>query len=263
MFNIVNIIMNKVKKRKISVSIIMPYGINRPYFGFALRSAILQDFSKRKYEIIVVNDGVKSFNKEAMYNILKGYDKKKLPPVTYHDVSFSSLSSSVNYGIEKSIGKYYTVLPDDDIFLSNKLPLLFNELEKGEFSAVYSLPKRIDAKGDRLSDPRRVIDWAHAHPVVTWSHIEKGHGLMINGISTMYKKSASDLVGGWDEKLLRAEEWEFHLRLLKNGYNFKLVDDYTIEYRVHGNNKSKRRGAAERKAQMKYIYSKLKINKGE
>jgi glycosyltransferase involved in cell wall biosynthesis len=241
------------------VSIIMPYGVDRPYFKKAFESAITQDFSREMYEIIIVNDGVRAFSKKDLDALIGA--APDAPSVKYYEVAFKNLSKVVNFGIEKSSGEYYTILPDDDIFLKNKIKVLYSALDSGPYHAAYSLPFRIDSEGKRVSSDPKVVSWGRAHPIVSWRHVVAGDGLMINGISTMYSREASDKAGGWDEKLTRAEEWEFHLRLLKCGYNFLFVDERTVEYRIHGENKSKKRGAAERKAQMKYIYSKLKINK--
>jgi glycosyltransferase involved in cell wall biosynthesis len=241
------------------VSIILPFGIDRPYIKEAIASAIDQTLSHDLYEVIVVNDKVQNFTHASLMEILKDYDST--PTFLYYEVDFSSLSRVINYAIIKSSGRYYTILPDDDKFLPNKLLDLSSALEEREFSVVYSLPYKINAAGERKTGTQKVLEWAKRHPTVTWDHIVGGDGLLVNGITTMYSRYASDAAGGWDEKLLRAEEWEFHLRLLKSGYDFKLVNSYTIEYRVHGNNKSKKRGAAERKVQMSYIYNKLQIGK--
>jgi len=241
------------------VSIILPFGIDRPYIKEAIASAIDQTLNHDLYEVIIINDGVQSFTHASLAEILKDYDST--PAFLYHEVDFSSLSKVVNYAIIKSSGKYYTILPDDDRFLPNKLLDLSSVLEEREFSVVYSLPYKIGATGERKTGIQKILDWAEKHPIVTWEHVVSGDGLLINGITTMYSRYASDAAGGWDENLLRAEEWEFHLRLLKSGYDFKLVNAYTIEYRVHGNNKSKKRGSAERKAQMSYIYNKLQIGR--
>ena len=241
----------------IKVSIIMPLGTNRGYFSEALKSSLIQDYNNSEYEIIIVNDNVPEITLEHIVNFLKNYPDR--PSVIFYNVNFSSLSKTINYGIEKARGKYYTIVPDDDRILPNKLKDLAEELDKNEYDVVYSLAYRINKDGERTSDEPKLLQYAAKHNIIEWKHIVKGDGLFVNGISTMYTKESSRKIGHWDENLLRAEEWELHLRFLKMGYKIKFVEKYTTEYRIHGYNKSKRRGSVEGAQQLKYIYKKLEI----
>jgi hypothetical protein len=94
------------------------------------------------------------------------------------------------------------------------------------------------------------------HELLTWRDITSGSRLKVHGTSTVYRTAAALSVGGWDETLDTAEEWEFHLRLLKFGFFFKGVPIVSTGYRIHSKNKSNKY-RKNRQTQMEYIRHKL------
>jgi GT2 family glycosyltransferase len=60
----------------------------------------------------------------------------------------------------------------------------------------------------------------------------------IHGGTTMYRRELFELTGGFDEELWTCEEYDFHLKLLKQGYKCNYVNKMVHLYRLHGANKS-------------------------
>jgi hypothetical protein len=85
------------------------------------------------------------------------------------------------------------------------------------------------------------------------------HGLFVHGTATMYRKASLDRIGGWDETLGTAEEYDAHLRMLHAGIVFQGVNAVTVTYRKHAGGKSfdRKRRRAMRVGVMAKIYARL------
>lgn len=237
---------------RIHISILIPVGSNRNYLGDALQSCAVQDYPVNNFEVIIINDGCKEITEKKIRMSWNGQCILR-----YIEIPKSGLSAAVNHGLEIARGEYITILPDDDLIYPQKLKILGKVLDENpEISTVYSLPQYINSKGKKIQTPKSLNDFIIKNLLLTWHDVVSGLKLQIHGTSTMYRTSAMLAVGGWDEYLNTAEEWEFHLRMLKNGFLFLGVPEITTAYRIHSSNKSKyyRRN---RKNQMEYIRKKL------
>lgn len=210
---------------------------NRPaLLAEALASAADQELSAADHEVVVVNDGGTS-TEAGVRSAWKGKAELR-----YFCIEHAGLSAAINRGFRESHGECVTVLPDDDLIYPNKLSLSLDYLQQHpEASVVYSLPQYVDQTGKPIATPRRLRAFLLAHPVLTWGHIEKRHGMWVHGVGTVYRSAAWRAVGPWQEELPLAEEYEFHLRLLHAGYDFHALDAVTTAYRKHSTNKSRGR----------------------
>lgn len=235
-------------------SIIVPTRRRLPLLAHALASAAAQDYPPDMFEVVVVVDGDPGTTKakvDAMWS--------SKAPLRYARTPHRGLSAAINRGIELSTGDCFTVLPDDDGLLPNKLSICCSYLEDHpEAEVVYSLPRYIDANGSEIATPPQLRRFLRSHKHLTWRHIQQGHGLWVHGTGTVYRRRVVERVGGWDTKLDTAEEFEWHLRLLHAGITFHGIDAVTTLYRKHGGGKSNeysRRRAKYRR----YIYSKFEV----
>ena len=73
----------------------------------------------------------------------------------------------------------------------------------------------------------------------------------------MYKKSIMLEVGGYNESIWTAEEYEFHLRLKSLGYKYGYIDEITYYYRYFKQSKSyqyrRKRGKEFKEKRQEYI----------
>lgn len=232
---------------------------NRPaLLRQALASIAAQ--TRRDFEVLVLNDGGVSPDLTGYSGmILKGFD---LPA--------RGQSATLNHGIAQSAGQYLTVAEDDDLMLPRKLAVLGAALDAADLTvgAVYSLPQYTDVRGAHVDTPPRLRRYLEAHPTVAWEDVQAS-GFFVHGTGTMYRRTALESVGGWDEGLTTAEEYDLHLRLLYQGWTFAAVDAVTVTYRQHPGGKSqavKRRRGMLRKEALARIYAKfpaLESKRGE
>ena len=128
---------------------------------------------------------------------------------------------NVNDGVMRARGKFIKLLDDDDTLTPESLECLVHGIEGW--------------------------DWvcAKAHSIPGEDYIEKPGNLndnikvnTIHGGTTMYRKSLFYDTGGFDESLITAEEYDFHLLLMQSGYKLGWVDAFVHNYRIWGGNKS-------------------------
>jgi len=139
-----------------------------------------------------------------------------------------SLGENFNAGVTKAKGKYVKILPDDDLLTPNCLQDLFDAAERTNSDLVFAQGRDFH-KGENTY-------WT---PIVTDMSLE---ALLfenfIHGGTTLYRTDMLRDLGGYDESLWTAEEYEFHLRCVSRGFKLNYVPKIVFNYRVWENSKS-------------------------
>jgi len=167
-------------------------------------------------EVVIVNDG----NNEIPKSITKLYS-------SYSFILFINNSSNKraagarNFGVKNASGFYITFLDDDDIYLPGRLINMLSEMENkksifvssgrfyemGDFSEIHNVPYQYTGK-------------------VTLEDIKYA-----NDIDIGFMVSRSDFLrlGGFDSSFTNLEDWDFVIRMLKEGNGYKLGRlDYAV-----------------------------------
>lgn len=225
-------------------SVIIPTYDRVEYLREALDSAAKQTMPAHEYEVIVASDGSPSVTRRQIEAWWKGRGQLRVLMLPHR-----GLSATFNTAAAVACGEYLTVLPDDDRFLPNKLSLLVSELDANQDCGMaFSRPKYIDANGARQTERKKPALFVRENRVVTKPPIA------INSASTLYRRSLFDAHGGWLEELPMAEEYEWHLRLLRAGVRFLGVNHYTCECRLHRQSKSSSNRTS-RKRQYRHLWA--------
>lgn len=171
------------------------------------------------------------------YNIDRGFlweAKMSVLKQTYSEWEIVNAHSdgncayNLNMGLKKAKGEFIKILAEDDILPKNSLSILVKEIERYDF--IYGDGENF---GELDGWPERYYDKA-----VTLESMLRGNG--INGGGCLYRTEVLRAVGGWDESLWTAEEYDLHLKLLKAGYTHKHIPEVVYRYRRHSGNKSGR-----------------------
>jgi len=130
-------------------------------------------------------------------------------------------AENINNGLRKANGKYIKVLSDDDILV--------------DFSCQLDLMDGYDFMcGNAIEFGGR--------DQVYYSQVQDLDGLLrkntLHGATMLYRRDILLDVGGYDEGLLIAEEYDLHLLLLFKGYRLGYIDEVVCKYRVHETQKS-------------------------
>lgn len=139
------------------------------------------------------------------------------------------LSKNVNKGVKMAKGKYIRFCAEDDYLTFNSIQLLFDFCEKSKLDWCVSNAFNVNNKNEVAVHVSKIGDYKQIAASNT-----------IHGGATMYRKDVFLQAGGYDESLWTAEEYEFHLRLLKAGYKVEHLQAVTYIHRLHKQSKSYR-----------------------
>lgn len=186
------------------------------------------------------------------YDIDRGFLKEAIESVkaqTYGDWELiveqgeCRLGQNVNRALAEADGEYIKILAEDDLLPPKSLEILIKGI-KG-YDWIYSNARNFgDLPLDYLKYSR--------NSTVTFESMLKGNG--IHGGTTFYRKSILDAVGGYDESLWTGEEYDLHLRLLRDGYKHRHIPGIVYDYRIHEGNKSVTRTSFKRLERREYIH---------
>lgn len=200
-----------------AISVIIPVYNGEKTIQETINSVLNQTFSD--FELIVINDG----SQDRTLAIIENIKDCRLQAFSYLN---AGLAASRNRGIAQAVGKYISFIDADDLWTVDKLEAQFNAMQRNPEAAVaYSWTDHINELGQFV---RR-----GSHINLTGNVYEKLLELnfLENGSNALICKQALLEVGGFDESLAAAEDWDIFLRLAAR-YEFVVVSCPQILYRV-------------------------------
>ncbi|MDO8462169.1 MAG: glycosyltransferase [Deltaproteobacteria bacterium] len=191
------------------VSVIIPCYNTGHFLHLPVESVLNQPYEN--FELLIVNDG------STDPQTLECFEKLNHPKIRIIHQKNRGLAGARNGGIEQARGKYILPLDADDktspIGLSRPVEILETQ---PEISVVYG---NVQYFGDenRLVKPPKF----NAYRVLLANCFV---------VSSMFRRSAWEEVGGYTERTLGFEDWEFWLKLIEKNHKFLKVDDVLFHY---------------------------------
>lgn len=199
------------------VSVVVPCYNQAKYLPEALQSILSQTY--QNWECIIVNDGSPDETDSVAAEWCAKDERFK-----YLYQENGKLPKARNSGIQKANGKYILTLDADDkfepTFIEKALGVLISDDSVG---LVCSWGYRFmgDEKGELFTPGGGSIK----------------EFLFCNAAnmgSLLFRKECWAQVGGYDEKMkLGYEDWEFYIRVCKQGWNMKVLQEPLFFYRQH------------------------------
>ncbi len=200
----------------ISVSVIIPCYNQAQFLSEALQSVLNQSYGN--WECIIINDGSLDNTEEVAAQWLIKDSRFK-----YIKKANGGLSSARNEGISNARGNYIVTLDSDDkyetTFIEKATFILNNKSEIGVVSSwgirffknkYYDIFKPIGGTIDNFLFFNASIGTA------------------------MFRKNCWEECGGYDEEMLNGyEDWEFYIRVAKNGWLTEIIEEPLFYYRQH------------------------------
>jgi len=206
-----------------AISVIIPTKDRRLLLKETLGSLSRQTL--KSWEALIVDDGSSDGTEEfvkgvcsidSRFRYLNGAGQK------------AGASACRNLGLSKALGHYVIFLDSDDLLsgdcLRNRLENIQKEggdyviFQTGVFRSKPGDDSRLWNRFDTEDDLDRFLSydmpWHTSGPI--------------------WKKSALDIIGPWDENCLTGQDWEFHIRALASGLRYtkvSLVDSFWRESR--------------------------------
>lgn len=199
------------------ISVIIPVFNGEKTIKETIESVLDQTFTD--WELLVINDG----SQDATLQIISTFQDSRLKVFSYLN---SGLCVTRNRGISLAKGEYISFIDADDLWTVDKLELQLKALEENPQVAVaYSWTNHIDESGQFF---RPGPDLTFNGDVYVKLLLSDFVG---SGSNPLIRTQAFAEVGGFDESLSSAADWDMWLRLAAR-YHFVAVPSFQILYRV-------------------------------
>ncbi|MBH8574219.1 glycosyltransferase [Nostocaceae cyanobacterium CENA369] len=209
--------MNKINPKLPIISVIIPVYNSEKTIKVTIGSVLKQTFED--FELIIINDG----SQDSTLDVISEIKDSRIKVFTFTN---GGGNVSRNRGLNMALGEFVSFLDADDIWTSDKLQLQLQALQENPTAKVaYSWTDYID-ENDRflVSGTHTSINGDIYEKLLINNFLENGSNPLI------YKESIIEL-GGFDESLKAAQDWDMWLRLAAR-YFFVAVPCVQILYRV-------------------------------
>jgi glycosyltransferase involved in cell wall biosynthesis len=205
------------------ISVILPVYNGEKTIRSTIESVLPQSFAD--FELIVINDG----SQDKTLEIISAFDDPRIQVFSYPN---AGVSASRNRGIAHAKGEYIALIDADDLWTPDKLEAQLNALKEHSHAAVaYSLTNYIDESGKILASGSNISVSGDVYGNLLLANFVE------NGSNVLIRAQALREVGGFNESLQYAEDWDLWLRLAAR-YHFVAVPSPQILYRIPINPRS-------------------------
>lgn len=210
------------------ISIIMPAFNAEKYISESIKSVQQQTFTN--WELIVVDDG-STDGTASIVKELQQIDAR----INYIYQPNKKQAAARNTGMKAGKGEWIAFLDSDDLWMPNKLESQVRIVSNNKVDFVFS-------SGYYLYDNDKLEPYDSLHGKYRGQELFKtlfNHNY-IAVLSVMLRKSVTETVGYQDESLKAygCEDWDYWLRICRNGNEFWGQNERLFKYRVHGSGTS-------------------------
>jgi glycosyltransferase involved in cell wall biosynthesis len=176
-------------------------------------------------EVIVVDDG----SQDSTLEIVSSIKDPRLKVLSY---SNAGVCTNRNRGIAHAVGEYISFIDADDLWTPDKLEAQLKALQENPKAAVaYSWTDWIDESSQWLGRGNYLSDQGDVYAKLLLNDF------VANGSNPLIRRQALTEVGGFDESITAAEDWDLWQRLGAR-YHFVVVPYPQILYRISANSLS-------------------------
>lgn len=210
-----------------TLSVLMAVRAPAPYLGAALAS--LQGQSDGDWELVLVLDG------PADEQITNAIDTSADPRIRVLTLpAAAGLATALNAGLATCRGRYVARMDADDVCLPERFARQVSHLEDNpELGLLGAHVEVIDSQDRHVGWRRTTIDHDAIARRLLWRNT-------FVHPSVLFRRELVVGVGGYDQRVVRLEDWELWLRLLGRTKVANLPE-VLLQYRVHEQQHSRRR----------------------
>lgn len=212
-----------------SISVIIPCYNQAPYLRETVESVLHSNYAA--LEIIIINDGSTDNSKDIAEELTEKHSN-----VNLLNQKNAGVAKARNAGIEFSKGTYILPLDGDDLITPDYIQQAITVLEsRPEVKVAYCEAVKFDEKGKR--------PW-NLKPF-SLNSLSRDNMIFVSGI---FRKADCLDVGCFSEDMkMGREDWEFWIKMLKNGGDVVKLPLVGFFYRIHSGSKRKKTGTSEKK----------------
>jgi len=215
--------MNARESNNPLISVIIPVYNSEKTIKTTIDSVLNQTFNN--FELIVINDG----STDSILDVLSQIQDYRLKVFSFENAGGNV---SRNRGLYQAVGKFVSFLDADDLWIPDKLASQLKALQGNtDVKVAYSWTDYIDENGKFLVAGNHLSFNGDVYERLLVSNF------LENGSNPLIDKEALVELGGFDESLKAAQDWDMWLRLAAK-YSFICVPAVQILYRVSANSLS-------------------------
>ncbi len=216
------------------ISVLMPTYNVAKFIDEAVGSILAQTYTN--FELIVVDDCSTDGTYERLLELAETDSRIRV----FRNEQNSKICKTLNRALIYARGNFIARMDGDDISLPNRLECLKNYLDgHPSCDLVGSAVICIGENGEKLSQRRAMM---------TWTYIEKymKYNPCLQHI-WMARRRIYDCLAGYRE-IPYAEDYDFLLRGMRNGFQYANVEDYVYKVRMRNGNTASTNGLYQQKA---------------
>ena len=203
------------------VSVIMPAYNVEAFIGEAIESLLAQTYPR--WEVIVVDDG-STDGTRAVIERYQARDARIKPIYSKH----FGRGRARNLAVDACTGCYVAMLDADDVTLPHRFERQVAFLESHPDVGVVS-GQCCSFVDEAKVDMGKLMSWPN-RPEEIAAAFRKRKMKILNG-AAMLRRELFSQFGGYKEALLRAQDYEFFLRLSLGGVKMSALDEVLLLYR--------------------------------
>ena len=209
------------------ISVILATYNGEKYLDLAIESVLNQSF--KDFELLIGFNGTTDNSKE----IPSKYNDSRIRVFDYGDDK--GKSKTLNKLLNECKYDWVALQDDDDFWIDTKLERQIEYMN--EYDVIGTFINYIDKDGHIIGNP--ILSSYHDDII----HLSMAGRNQIANSSSLFKKSDALEIGGWREDLdtlsemgyQPLEDYDFWLRLMKNGKKFINIPEQLVLHRLHNN----------------------------
>jgi glycosyltransferase involved in cell wall biosynthesis len=205
------------------ISVVIPTYNSEKTIKQTIESVLKQTFYD--LELIIINDG----STDSTLEVISQFQDSRIKVFSFDNAGGNV---SRNRGLERATGEFVSFLDADDLWTPDKLESQLIALKENPQAAVaYSWTDYIDEQGKFLLSGTHITAHGKVYEQMLVSNF------LENGSNPLIRREALVELGGFDEILTAAQDWDMWLRLAQN-FDFIAVPGVQILYRISANSLS-------------------------
>lgn len=201
------------------VSIILPTRNSRLFLPRSIQSILRQ--SLENFELIIIDDNLDPLESEFVRKMSRSDRRIKYLKNMHVSRSKASLGQVLNLGIAAANSELIARQDADDYSMANRLSHQLRVIESKGLDLVATQGLNIEIHGRYRSS-------------TTLPTLEEGIRNFLHydncfiHTSVMFRKSLCEKVGGYDESLTTAQDYDLWIRMIEAGCKFEILNKYLV-----------------------------------
>lgn len=187
--------------------------------------SVLQQTAKN-YIHVVLNDGG---DERKVESLLEKYPDKNR--VVIHNKESVGITPALNQAVKSVDSEYVTILDDDDAWHPDRLKLALETMRLRK-TVVCVVP--METVIEDVWEDGEIIEIERKPHSESWtgeiSLYKQAHRNYLSNGAIMYSRKIYDQLGGYDESLKVAEDWDFGIRLMLQHNVEQVIVDHALVY---------------------------------